>query len=126
MADKRLVHDILSESGTGPEGQKMQRRPVSFIQHGNLEDSFVYEGICPWCGTTLGYAPRELVNKTIGGLYRVLLSMQKMHWPSCEVSKEGIEDKEFAVWITDKPLNVEKLPQVVQDAMKENKNDRTH
>jgi hypothetical protein len=112
MADKRMVHDILSESGTGPNGETLQRRPVSFIQHGNPEDGFTYEGICPWCGTTLCYVKQEQT-KVIGGLYRILLSQQKIHWTQCEMfpklSKLLPNQKmEMAVEVADKPLGTEK------------------
>jgi hypothetical protein len=106
MTDKRKVHDILSEAGIGPRGEKMQRRPVSFIQHGNLEDGFLYEGVCPFCGITTAYVPKAHVDATFGGLYRVLLKLQKEHWIKCTQWKTN----DFAVEITNKPLNVEKLP----------------
>lgn len=112
MGEKRLVHDILSEAGIGPKGEVLQRRPVAFIQHGNPEDGFTYEGICPWCGTTTCYVP-DKQTKVIGGLYRILLSQQKIHWPLCEkfsqISKlNPTQRMPFAVEITTKPLNVEK------------------
>jgi hypothetical protein len=113
MSEKRLVHDILSEAGQGPKGEVLQRRPVSFIQHGNKEDGYTYEGICPWCGETTTFAP-EKSTKVIGGLYRVLLYAQKLHWPSCEAQKKmsslhiPSDRWDMAVEITTKPLNVEK------------------
>lgn len=111
MADKRLVHDILAEVGELPNGTKYQRRPVSFIQHGNLEDGFTYEGICPWCGETICYVPNEQT-KVVGGLYRVLLHSQKMHWvETCSKrpsTLEGVQRQQFAVEKTTKPLGVEK------------------
>lgn len=109
MSDKRKVHDILSETGE-VNGVKFQRRPVAFIQHGNPEDGFTYEGICPWCGETLGYIPAEQT-KVIGGLYRILLHLQKTHWLGCEKCPKQFDPNskiEFAVEITTVPLNVEK------------------
>lgn len=102
MPDKRLVHDILSEGDKGN-----QRRPVSFIQHGNVEDGFVYEVICPWCGGTICYVPKSMT-MGIGGPYRIFLKMQKEHWPLCSTNNGKIAPKEFAVEITTRPLNVEK------------------
>jgi hypothetical protein len=102
MPDKRLVHDILSES----DGKGNQRRPVSFIQHGNLEDGFTYEGVCPWCGLTIGYIPGSQT-KVIGGLYRILLHLQKMHWAECEENKVN-PPVSFSVEITTSPLGVQK------------------
>ena len=110
MSNKRLVHDILSERGALPGGGVGQRRPVAFIQHGNPEDGFTYEGVCPWCGETLGYVPKASITAVIGGLYRVLLQIQKLHWQTCDAVKKGV--KEFAVEITQVPLNVEKPFQV--------------
>lgn len=111
MADKRKVHDLLGEAGTGPNGERLQRRPVAFIQHGNKEDGFTYEGVCPWCGLTLCYVP-DTQTKVIGGLYRVLLSQQKAHWVTCEMfTKSGtlhFGQKEMAVEVTTVPLNTEK------------------
>lgn len=113
MPEKRLVHDILSEGGEAAPGVKAQRRPVAFIQHGNKEDGFTYEGICPWCGETLAYIP-EKNTKVVGGLYRVLLYAQKLHWPNCTVAAKmstlhtPSDRMEMAVEITTKPLNVEK------------------
>lgn len=106
MSDKRLVHDILAEHGSTPDGGQMQRRPVSFIQHGNKEDGFTYEGICPWCGETLCYVPHAQT-KVVGGLYRILLHQQKIHWQSCTANTIA-GPREMAVEVTTKPLNVEK------------------
>lgn len=111
MSDKRKVHDILAEHGDGPNGQQYQRRPVAFIQHGNREDGNTYEGICPWCGATLCYVPGEQT-RVIGGLYRILLSFQKRHWLEVCSQRpsilEAAKRQEFAVEVTDKPLNTEK------------------
>jgi hypothetical protein len=112
MPDKRLVHDILSEFRNG-----VARRPVAFIQHGNPKDGYMYEGICPWCGEQVGFVKQETVRKTIGGLYRILLSLMKLHWTSCEAFKKvnplAVDTYDnMAVEITKKPLNVEKLPVV--------------
>lgn len=102
MADKKPVHDILSE--TGQEGH--QRRPVAFIQHGNAEDGYTYEGVCPWCGSTICYVP-GIQTKVVGGLYRILLSQQKIHWGECKANCLT-PPKDFAVEVTKVPLNVEK------------------
>jgi hypothetical protein len=108
VTDKRLVHDILSESGQGPNGEILQRRPVAFVQHGNREDGFQYEGVCPFCGETTCFVTAKLVSETIGGLYRLLLREQKAHWRAAP----HLGKREFAVMITRKPLNTEKaLPQ---------------
>lgn len=104
MAEKKLVHDILSESGTGENGQKMQRRPVAFIQHGNRENGNQYEGICPFCGDTTCYVADTLVRETIGGLYRILLTHQKAHHFTCT----PLYKDDFAVEIATKPLGTEK------------------
>lgn len=103
MTDKRLVHDILSET----DGNGSQRRPVAFIQHGNKEDGFTYESICPFCGDTLSYIP-EKNTKVIGGLYRVLLYSQKLHWDTCKQNSAINPPRSFAVEISTKPLNTEK------------------
>lgn len=106
MADKRLVHDILSET----DGRLNQRRPIAFIQHGNPDDGFLYEGICPWCGTTLCYV-EDIQTKVIGGLYRILLSAEKEHWSECSANSFPFP-QDFAVEITKKPLNTEKKPTI--------------
>lgn len=113
MSDKKKVHDILAEHGTGPNGEQVQRRPVALIQHGNIDQGYTYEGICPWCGETTCYVPADQT-KVIGGLYRILLSQQKIHWLATCSHRPGLLDKvkrsEMAVEIADKPLNVEKPP----------------
>lgn len=102
MNDKRLVHDILCET----DGAGKQRRHVSLIQHGNVEDGFTYEAICVWCAETLGYVPKAQT-KVIGGLYRILLHLQKIHWQTC--SKNTVSTlREMMVEVATKPLNTEK------------------
>jgi hypothetical protein len=41
----RKVHDILTT--------RNRRTTVSFVQHGNTDDGYVYEIVCPWCANTV-------------------------------------------------------------------------
>src|SRR5262245_32685438 len=84
MSEKRFVHEILSEGRTDPKtGRRVEIKPIAYIQHGNREDGFQLEFICPWCGLTIAYAQDHLARQVIGGRYRTGLTAQKQHWPKC-------------------------------------------
>jgi len=97
----KKVHDILSEKGG--------RRPVAFIQYGNVEIGFKYELVCPWCAKSICIV--ENPTKQQSTLYKALLKKyQELHWNTVE-SCPAIEDNHgLQVEITTVPLNTEELP----------------
>ena len=41
----KRVHDIVTTTD--------KRTTVSFVQHGNVDDGYVYELVCPWCASAV-------------------------------------------------------------------------
>jgi hypothetical protein len=80
---------------------------ISFIQHGNEEEGFEYENICPWCATTLGFhkPPDPYSEKA---LFNLLREQMASHIQVC-----GAGGFKLQVEVTTVPLNTEKKMRIM-------------
>lgn len=97
----RPVHDIITLYNRKHKGKAVM---LSFIQHGNAEDGFKYEGVCVWCSSTTGYKDDKEDLLTYAQLFQELYTLDKEHRKNCLAS--GFHMK---VYKTEVPLNTEKL-----------------
>lgn len=105
----RRVHDILHTSGgfADPAGRSVKktfRLHIAFIQHGNAEEGYKYENICPYCAETLEMVTvnpaaemERVANRLLQGVVR--------HYRFCVHRGTG----KLQVEKTDAPLNTSKL-----------------
>lgn len=96
----RKVHDIL----TSVIGAKL-----SFIQHGNKEDGFIYETICPYCSNTVGYVDDREDFLTLAQIQSSMKALMREHIEKCQFPGAAT----LAVELTDRALNTEKLPEIM-------------
>ena len=92
----KRVHDIIST--------RNQRCHIAFIQHGNVDDGYVYEIVCPWCETSLHKLSTH-PEAEWPEVLDVMKTYQDIHDRVCPNSRSGI----FNVQRTTTPLNTEKL-----------------
>ena len=92
----KKVHDIVTT--------RNRKTSVAFIQHGNTDDGYVYELVCPWCSTSI----HKLVAHPEAewpDVLKTIKSYQDPHDRVCPQSGSGV----FAVERTTTPLNTSKL-----------------
>lgn len=92
----RAVHDVVIT--------RDRRTSLAFIQHGNTDDGYVYELVCPWCAMSV----HKLATHPEADWPDVLDAMkvyQDSHDHVCPHSRSGT----FSVEKATKPLNTEKL-----------------
>jgi hypothetical protein len=92
----KRVHDIVTT--------RNRRSTVSFIQHGNTDDGYVYELVCPWCATSVHKLSTH-PDAEWPEVLNVMKSYQDPHDRVCPNSDSGRLNVERAT----APLNTEKL-----------------
>lgn len=94
----RKVHDILTA--------KARRHDIvlSFIQHGNTEDGYVYENICPWCAGTIEMVTVHPEAEMPVVLSRLREGMSKHIWTCVRRGSYKIQVEK-----TSAPLDTEKV-----------------
>lgn len=106
----KQVHDILViplETSLPLEFRTTVPVPVAFIQWGNAEDGYLYEGFCAWCAQVLCMEenPEPGSQK---GIIKLLLTAMAHHYKDCP----RFGSATFMVEKATAPLQTEKLPTV--------------
>lgn len=103
----RPVHEIVVAGFKGPDGLP-RKTFVAFVQHGNFEEGYEYEGVCVWCGLTTGKfqetspdggPPLEF---SLQEVTAKLVELTKVHVLKCTAGRHRM-----AVQKTKIPLNTE-------------------
>lgn len=92
----KSVHDIVTT--------RDRRTSISFIQHGNEDDGYVYELVCPWCATSIHKLTAH-PEAEWPDVLNTMKSYQDPHDRVCPQSGNGVPSVE----ITRVPLNTTKL-----------------
>src|SRR5678809_21131 len=105
----KTVHDILNVQVGNmlePKATQLAFFPVAFIQHGNREEGFHYEIVCPYCSLSIGMIDPQgdMLERNKG----MAIAMAVHYKKGC--SRFGAHH--FLVKKADKPLGTDRLPTI--------------
>ena len=98
----RAVHNIVRM-------RKAHRVILSYIQHGNREEGFVYENICPFCSSTLEFVEDD--DDLYPTEHHMLDHLEKKMVSHIALCPRG-GHKPLMVYVSDKALGTEKKPEI--------------